>query len=115
MENRIKDLRKNRGLTQAGLGEIIGISQESISRYETEIVTMPVDILIKLAAFFNVTTDYLLGLTKIKRSWELQMSVNQTIDEYYDLVMTYKILDERDQELIWTIIEKMGGLRKKRE
>ncbi len=62
---RIKEMRNGRHLTQEELGEIIGVSQQTFSRYEKQEVLMPVDVLVRLSRYFNVSTDYLLGLTDV--------------------------------------------------
>ena len=74
-----------------------------------------VDILKKIAAYFNVTTDYLLGVSDVKRDLNGQMKMNEVLDEYYDLVEVYKELDPCDQEMIWSIIQivKKTGEKKK--
>ena len=61
--NRIKELRKQHKLTQEELGSIINVQKAAISKYELERATPSTDILKKLADYFNVTTDYLLGRT----------------------------------------------------
>ncbi len=52
-----------------------------------------------------MTTDYLLGVSDVKRDLQGQMKVNETLDEYYDLVEVYKELDQYDQEMIWSIMQ----------
>lgn len=60
----LKDLRKNAGLTQQQLGSQIGVTKSVVSYYELqERVPLP-EVLIKLAAVFHVTTDFLLGIEK---------------------------------------------------
>ena len=61
--NRIRDLREDRDLRQSDLAEATGIDQRTISNYETE-KTFPDSVaLIRLADFFEVSVDYLLGRT----------------------------------------------------
>jgi len=62
-KKRLRSLRLEQGLTQKALGEIIGIAESTISHYETGIRNPDNATLLKLAEFFQVTTDYLLGLT----------------------------------------------------
>lgn len=64
---RIRDLREDADLSQAKLGEILHISQRSYSHFETGTRSLPVDVLIKLADFYNVSVDYLLERTDDKR------------------------------------------------
>jgi transcriptional regulator with XRE-family HTH domain len=58
---RIKELRKEKKMTQEELGKILGVSKVSISGYENDTRQPDNESLVKLANFFNVTTDYLLG------------------------------------------------------
>lgn len=105
MESRIKQLREKRGLIQEILAVELGITQQMLSKYERDVTLIKVDILKKIAAYFNVTTDYLLGVSDVKRDLNGQMKMNEVLDEYYDLVEVYKELDPCDQEMIWSIIQ----------
>lgn len=105
MESRIKQLRQKRGVIQEILAAELGITQQMLSKYERDVTLIKVDILKKIAAYFNVTTDYLLGVSDVKRDIKGQMKVNETLDAYYDLVEVYKDLDSYDQEMIWSIIQ----------
>lgn len=115
MENRLKNLRKNRGVIQEVLAAEVGITQQMLSRYEKDISIIKVDILKKLAKYFNVTTDYLLGLSDTKRDLSGQLKVNEALDKYYDLIEVYKKMDEYDQEMIWSIIQTIGKVSQKRK
>ena len=117
MESRIKKLREKRGIIQAILAAELGITQQMLSKYERDTSTIKVDVLKELAKYFNVTTDYLLGLSDVKRDLTGQIKMNETIDEYYDLIEVYKKLDEYDQELVWTMMEaiKKNDEKRKRE
>lgn len=115
MESRIKQLREKRGLIQEILAAELGITQQMLSKYERDVTFIKVDILKKIAVYFNVTTDYLLGLSEVKRDLQGQMKVNETLDEDYDLVEIYKNLDKYDQEMIWSIIQIIKKLDEKRK
>lgn len=105
MKSRIKELRKKRGLMQQRLASELGITQQMLSKYERDVTLIKVDVLKKIAKYFNVTTDYLLGVSDVKRDLQRQMIMNEILDEYYDLVEVYKELDPYDQEMIWSIIQ----------
>lgn len=62
----LKKLRKGRGMTQSELGSKIGLSKAVISKYETGLGYPSFDVLIRIARFFGVTTDYLLGVSSEK-------------------------------------------------
>ena len=115
MESRIKSLREKRGLIQERLAAELGITQQMLSKYEKDTDIIKVDILKKLAKYFNVTTDYLVGLSDVKRNLTGEIRVNETIDEYYDLIEVYKKLDKYDQEMIWTIIQSVKKTSEKRK
>jgi len=66
---RLYDLRKDRGLSQDELGEILNINKHSISSYERGRSEPPDEIKIILAKYFNVSVDYLLGLTDIPNAY----------------------------------------------
>lgn len=62
--NRLSELRKDKGLTQKDLAKILSVSENSISLYERNIITPDDNMKIKIAKYFNVSLDYLLGVTK---------------------------------------------------
>jgi transcriptional regulator with XRE-family HTH domain len=59
---RIKALRKQRRLSQQELGDVIGVTHKTISTIESGQYYTTIEKLIMLAKFFDVSTDYLLGL-----------------------------------------------------
>ena len=63
MYQRIRDLREDRDLKQRQLAEYLNCSQQVYSNYELGQRDIPTDVLIKLALFYNVSADYLLGMT----------------------------------------------------
>lgn len=105
MESRIKILREKRGIIQEILAAELGITQQMLSKYEKDVTIIKVDILKKLAEYFNVTTDYLLGVSDVKRDLTGQIRINETLDEYYDMIEVYKRLDKYDQELVWSLLQ----------
>ena len=60
---RLKDLREDKDMKQAEIAEILGIRQTVYSRYERGFQNIPLEHLLKLADFYNVSTDYILGRT----------------------------------------------------
>ena len=63
MYQRIRDLREDRDLKQEDLAKILNCTQACYSHYESGKRDIPTDVLIQLSAFYNVSVDYLLGLT----------------------------------------------------
>ncbi len=66
MYPRIRDLREDRDLTQKQVAQMLGMSQTGYSKYETGENDIPTIILLKLADFYQTSTDYLLGRTERK-------------------------------------------------
>lgn len=60
---KIRDMREDRDLTQKQISQLLDCTQQTYSRYETGEITIDIYNLIKLAQFYNTSTDYLLGLT----------------------------------------------------
>ena len=61
---RIKNLRINKNLSQVDLAKCFGVTKQSVSNWENENIMPSIDMLIKIANFFSVSTDYLLGLSE---------------------------------------------------
>ena len=63
MYQRIRDLREDRDLKQKDMANLLNCSQQVYSNYELGQRDIPTDVLIKLALYYNVSVDYILGLT----------------------------------------------------
>lgn len=63
MYRRIRDLREDRDLNQTQVAKTLNMSQTGYSKYETGENDVPTGILIKLADFYGVSVDYILGQT----------------------------------------------------
>ena len=63
---RIQDLRTDADMSQKQLSEILHISQRSYSHYETGSCNIPVEMLIRLANYYDISVDYLVGRTDKK-------------------------------------------------
>lgn len=57
---RIRELRVNAGLTQAQIGEVLGVKQSQYQRWESGKRDYPIGVLVTLAEYFGVSTDYIL-------------------------------------------------------
>lgn len=69
MYRRIRDMREDMDLTQKQVADMLNCSQQVYSNYELGQRGIPTDILIKIAKLYNVTTDYLLGLSDVKNPY----------------------------------------------
>lgn len=60
---RLKDLREDNDMKQVQIAELLGIQQTVYSRYERGIQNIPIEHLLFLADYYNVSTDFILGRT----------------------------------------------------
>ncbi len=63
MYKRIRDMREDKDLTQKQMAEYLKIHQTTYSDYEIGNLNIPVEVLIKLAKFYDTSIDYLVGIT----------------------------------------------------
>lgn len=66
---RLKDIREDKDITQKTLSEYLNIKQNTYSQYETGQRQIPIETLIKLAIYFETSTDYILGLTDVSNGY----------------------------------------------
>ena len=65
----IRNLREDNDKLQIELADYLSVKQTTYSKYELGKINIPVDVLIKLADYYDVSIDYLVGRTKIKK-WD---------------------------------------------
>jgi len=113
--NRIRELRKSLSLSQEALAEKIGTTQQAVSRMENNAYDIPSDILIEISKQFNVTTDYILGISDVKRDYNGQYRMNQEMDRCYDIVLRYQSLSEINQKTLRCILERLEQAQREGE
>ena len=84
--DRIKELRTELKITQGELSNKLSMSRQAISHWETGINEPGIGDLIKLVSVFNVSSDYLLGITDVRENFksdkELELYINDCIKVY---------------------------------
>lgn len=127
---RLKELRVSKNLGQKEVGVIIGVSDSSIRKYETGERTPNPDALAKLAEFFNVTVDYLIGVSDSRNAAELKINkgtkkelpakeevTRKIIDMVYESGIIEKDFDSIEEEILLgyfkSSLEVYKNLRKK--
>lgn len=85
----LKKLRTAHSLTQQELGAKVGLSKAVVSKYENGLGYPTFDVLIRIAAYFGVTTDYLLGMTGGKTIDVSELSDSQ-IDTLHRIITEFK-------------------------
>lgn len=94
---RIRELRKNNGLTQGELAEKLSLTKSVVSAYENDIRLPSYDILLALSRIFKVSTDYLLGQSKI------EADIIESKKQYADMTG----LSESEMEALRNLIHVM--------
>ena len=69
IETRLLDLRESRNLKQKDIAEVLNIPTRTYCGYELGRRTVPLDILIEIAKFYNTSTDYILKVTNKKEAY----------------------------------------------
>jgi len=73
---RIRDLRVDADLTQEKIAQMLGVKQNTYSQYELGVLKYPIEVLIKLAVFYDTSVDYLIGLTDEKKPYARKQTKN---------------------------------------
>ena len=104
--NNLFELRKRANLTQNDMANILGVTRQAYSRYELEERELGYEMLAKLANYFNVPVDYILGLIE---KVNLRTITNMAISpEESDLLIVYRELRRKEQLLILQYAEKLN-------
>lgn len=111
-ENRIRLLRTEKRLNQIQLGDLVGLSQQTVSRIEKDKTKMSIDTLVRLSDYFGVTADYILGISDRRRGSEDRFVREQMdFEQFYDFYQIFKSLRDRDQELLHRMGKEMRDLK----
>lgn len=99
--NRIKEVRKKKGLSLQQVADAVGLGNNTISRYETGKREPKLETWNKLAEYFNVPTSYLMGLSDDVNGWKewaenTSYSVKQIKDEIQRLIKTKRLDSSAD-------------------
>lgn len=99
--NRVKTLRNKHHMTQKELSAKLGLTPKMVSFYESSQRMPPIDIILKLVSIFDVSSDYLLGLSNTELSEKnIPMSFSEMPDGAQILLETYKELFPQNQRSI---------------
>lgn len=93
--NRIKELRISNGLTQDELGKKLKVQKSAVSKYETERVPLTAETITQLTEIFDVSADYLLGNSDIKK-FDAEQEQQPLTKEQQQLLDTILKLDDEE-------------------
>ncbi len=99
--NRVEKLRKKHNLSQKKLGEILKVSQQTISRYEKSEINIPNDVLLRMANFFNTPIEYILQDETDEE--EENFAIPRVYHRKNNIVDIFKELTPENQALLFKI------------
>lgn len=101
----LKQLRERDHVTQQQLAAAIGVSQQSINKYENHNIEPDIDTLIAIADFFHTSVDYLVGHTYISDdSTDIRLAKDEM-----DVVRKYRFLSPREKESIRLVLDNYSN------
>ncbi|MGN0718617.1 MAG: helix-turn-helix domain-containing protein [Anaerovoracaceae bacterium] len=112
MIKNLKALRKESGISQRQLGESIGVSQQSINKYENYEIEPDIQTLIAIAQFFHTSVDYLVGNSEIRRIIE-KTTPFELNDEEASFIENYRQLCDSERKSLHLVADNYIALRKK--
>lgn len=102
MLQNLKLLREKHGVTQQRLAQAVGVSQQSINKYENHNVEPDISTLIAIADFFHTTVDYLIGHVYVTDAEETDVSLTK---EEIRLINAYRFLSPKERDSIHMVMD----------
>lgn len=100
---RLIDLRESKNMKQKDLADILNLKQSAVSKYENGLSQPPIPTLIRIAEYFEVSVDYLLGLSSIANPYTQEKFSPKEVE----IVTKYRRLTPENQI---RIDERMGAM-----
>ncbi|MDO5154381.1 MAG: helix-turn-helix transcriptional regulator [Eubacteriales bacterium] len=110
METRIKQLRESRGMSQTALAELVGSTQQSLCRYENGKTAPPADVIVAIAKYFQVSTDYVLCCSNSMMNMDMQEQAKHDYELMYREISMLKRLSEQKRRLVMMMMEELEGV-----
>lgn len=96
MKNKIKELRREKGMTQEQLGEALGITHSAVAKYESGNRKLSPDVLSRTSEIFDCSVDYLIGRSSLRRP---------VTEEDYALFTAYHAAGEETRRMVDALLE----------
>ncbi len=100
MVKNLKKLRQERGISQNTLAQALGITQQSVNKYENHKIEPEIATLIAIAEYFGVTVDYLIGRTD-------QEGNNPNLSKEEKMWNKFRALNEKKKQCVETVIDTL--------
>lgn len=112
ISKRLKELRKEKGVKQIDVALFLGMSNSGYAGYEQGVRRLPIESLLLLSSYYNVSTDYLLGVTDVRYTQDelnfynemKEKNIDQLIKDY-NLTLGDESLSEKDERVLIKLIK----------
>lgn len=105
---RLRELRTDRNIRQEEIAQHLGITRQAYGKYESDERQPSYNILVKIADYFNVSLDYLLGRTNIKTPYYIIREIrNGDESEYFDYTMSILRRNVKNLKFIYSLLRLM--------
>ena len=110
MIKRLKELRKEKHISQQELADAIIVTQQSVNRYENHDVEPGIETLIKMAKFFNTSVDYLIGNTDVNFK-SGRYDIDMLSENESCIIEKYRKIDDKYKKIVSNLIDEFISLQ----
>lgn len=103
----LKKLRNEKGISQKSLAEILGVTQQTVSNYETGEIEPDITLLSRMADYFETSIDDLVGRAKIRGIDEKGKTIQMT-DAEMEMILKYRSLNDRKKKCVDVLMETLA-------
>lgn len=100
----LKKLREDASVSQKALADAIGVSQQSVNKYENHNIEPDIETLIRIADFFDTSVDYIIGHSSVRRRIE-EVRVFELNDNESSVIERYRTLTPKQKACINVVME----------
>lgn len=104
MLTNLKKLREDASVSQKTLADAIGVSQQSVNKYENHNIEPDIETLIRIADFFDTSVDYIIGHSSVRRRVE-EVRVFELNDNESRVIERYRTLTPKQKACINVVME----------
>ena len=104
MLTNLKKLREDASISQKAVADAIGVSQQSVNKYENHNIEPDIETLIRIADFFETSVDYLIGHTSVRRKIE-EVHIFELNDRESKVMEQYRSLTSKQKACVDVVMD----------
>ena len=104
MLTNLKKLREDASISQKAVADAIGVSQQSVNKYENHNIEPDIETLIRIADFFETSVDYLIGHTTVRRKIE-EVHIFELNDRESKVMEQYRSLTSKQKACVNVVMD----------